>query len=297
MLAPFSEAPAMSLQPVQYVQIALALGCGTLQAGILLILVRRKLRSEFRMLFSYLMFCLVMLVVGLSSYFYSCCDSVQYQYVYWSLNFLMISLEFLVMYEVLVKALKPFSALIDLGKMLFRWAAVFLLVAALLTALATSNSQAGRIMAAASVIERSMRLIECGLLMLFFLFERRLGLSWRSYCMSVALGLSAAGVIDLIASYSRGQFPEWTTSISIVDTACYIGVMAFWAIRFALPEPSKRTVLDSPARLIFQRWDEALSSYGYGQSAAAASSTSTVESFLPGIEKTVDRVMARKAVS
>jgi hypothetical protein len=295
MLAPSWEAPAMSLslQPVQYVQVGLALGGGILQASILFILARRKLRSEFSTLFNYLAFCLVMLVVGLWSYFYSCCDSVQYQYVYWSLNFLMISLEFLVMYEVLVNALKPFSALIDLGKMLFRWAAVFLLVAALLTAFATSNSQAGRIMAAATVMERSMRLIECGLLMLFFLFERRLGLSWRSYCMSVALGLSVAGVIDLIASYFRGQFPNWTISISMVDTVCYLGVMLFWAVRFALPEPHQQRVLDSPGKLIFQRWDEALSTHGYGPSGTASS---TVESFLPGIERTVDRVMARKAV-
>jgi hypothetical protein len=57
-------------------------------------------------------------------------------------------------------------------------------------------------------------------------------------------------------------------------------------------EPERKNVLDSPSRLIFQRWDEALAGYGYG----SAGSPSTVESFLPGIEKTVDRVMAKRVV-
>lgn len=284
----------MSLLPVQYLQIGLAIAGGSLQAAIVFLLIKHKLRSEFNALFSYLIFCILMLVAGLTSYFYiSCCKSDQYGYVYWALNFGMISLEFVVMYEVLVNALKPFGALIDLGKMLFRWAALFLLVAALLTAFATNSSQLGKLTAAATVMERSMRLMQCGLLMLFFFFERRLGLSWRSRCMSVALGLSVAGAVDLCVSYLRGQFPDRTISLSIFDTVCYAAVMVFWVFRFALPESKRATVLDSPGKLIFQRWNEALASYGYGEPGAASS---TVESFLPGIEKTVDRVMARKAI-
>jgi hypothetical protein len=53
-------------------------------------------------------------------------------------------------------------------------------------------------------------------------------------------------------------------------------------------------VLDSPSRLIFQRWNEALTTYSVrGEMAFAASG---VESFLPGVEQTVDRVLARKIV-
>jgi hypothetical protein len=53
-------------------------------------------------------------------------------------------------------------------------------------------------------------------------------------------------------------------------------------------------VLDSPSRLIFQRWNEALSTYtARGEIAMAANG---VNSFLPGVEETVDRVLARKMV-
>jgi hypothetical protein len=42
--------------------------------------------------------------------------------------------------------------------------------------------------------------------------------------------------------------------------------------------------------LIFQRWNEALISYQHGGDLAFAPS----ESFLPSVERTVERVMARK---
>jgi hypothetical protein len=43
-----------------------------------------------------------------------------------------------------------------------------------------------------------------------------------------------------------------------------------------------------------QRWNEALVSYSYRDSGAAAMA---VDSFLPSVEKTVERVMARKMVN
>ena len=106
--------------------------------------------------------------------------------------------------------------------------------------------------------------------------------------MSVALGLSVAGAVDLVISYLSGQFASWYLSLTIVNTVCYVGMLSFWTVRFAMPEKQQASIMESPGKLIFQRWNEALAGYGYG------GSPSTVESFLPGIEKTVDRVMARR---
>ena len=84
-------------------------------------------------------------------------------------------LEFAVLYELLVNALKPYSALIDLGKMLFRWAAVFLVLAALLTALATTGSGSNKMVAACELLQRTVRLMQCGLLLLFLGWKSVLG--------------------------------------------------------------------------------------------------------------------------
>jgi hypothetical protein len=203
-------------------------------------------------------------------------------------------LEFGVLYELLVNALKPYSALIDLGKMLFRWAAVFLIMAALLTAFATTGSGSNRLVAAAQLLERTVRLMQCGLLLLFLGLEKRLGLSWRTHSMSIALGLGVYAAVDLSATYLISRVPARTNAFQMVATLVYLGATSLWAYSLAKPEPARGNVLDSPRRLIFQRWNEALLTHSVRGEMAFASGG--MDSFLPGVEQTVDRVLARKIV-
>jgi hypothetical protein len=272
--------------------IGLAACSALVQAYILRILAVRKLKSEFPIFYLYCCFGVVLVVIGLAGYMYS--SNAQYFYIYWASGFIYMALEFGVMYEILVNALKPYSALIDLGKMLFRWAALFLLLAGVLTALATAGSQPSRMNAGIALVERSMRLMECGLLLLFFFFENRLGLSWRNRNMSIALGMGAAAALDLSFSYLKARFAPQVETFCIIEGSFYLAVLSFWVVCFALPEPERKNVLDSPRRLIFQRWNEALATYGHrGEMALSGAS---VDSFLPGVEQTVDRVLARKMV-
>jgi hypothetical protein len=273
---------------IQWLEIGIAVAGAAVQAFILRVLVKNKLRSDFPIFFSYNAACIAANAVTIAPFIYWCA---QYFYLFWILNVLLMALEFGVLYEVLVHALKPYSGLIDLGKMLFRWAAVFLLLAGLLTALATNGSDGNKIVAAINLMQRSMRLMQCGLLLLFFSFERRLGLSWRSYSMSIALGLGIYAAVDLSFSYLAVRLPVWSVAFDVLGNLVYLGAATFWVICLAQREPARHNVLDSPSKLVFQRWNEALTSYGYGQTASG-----TVESFLPGIEKTVDRVLARKAM-
>jgi hypothetical protein len=273
-----------------WISIGLGLGGALVQAYILRILTVRKLRSEFPIFFLYNCFGILVLAICLPSFIYK----FNYYSIYWTLNFTFMALEFGVMYEILVNALKPYSALIDLGKMLFRWAALFLLFAGILTALATAGVQAGKVEAAVALVERSTRLMECGLLLLFFFFEKRLGLSWRNYNMSIALGMGATAALDLSCSYLKVHYASQFSVFAITDNIFNFAVIVFWAVNLAQPEPARKNVLDSPSRLIFQRWNEALSSYGHRGELAMASNS--VESFLPGVEQTVDRILARKMV-
>src|SRR5581483_7059778 len=138
-----------------------------------------------------------------------------------------IGIEFALLYEIFVAALKPYAALIDLGKMLFRWAGVFLLVAAILTAIATASPSVSRLSAAIDLLERSMRLMECGFLLLFLLFEKKLGLSWRSTSMSIALGLGMSAASSLSVAYLQNVFPDQAPILWIVENFCYLGAVAF----------------------------------------------------------------------
>jgi len=271
--------------------VALAITIACVQGYTLRILDRRKLRSEFPVFYRYSLFCGVGALITIIPYLFFC---PQYFYIYWVLTPITMLLEFGVLYELLVNALKPYSALIDLGKMLFRWAAVFLIIAALLTAFATTGSGSNRLVAAAQLLERTVRLMQCGLLLLFLGLEKRLGLSWRTHSMSIALGLGVYAAVDLSATYLISRAPAQTNAFQMVATLVYLGATSLWAYSLAKPEPARGNVLDSPRRLIFQRWNEALLTHTVRGEMAFASGG--MDSFLPGVEQTVDRVLASKII-
>jgi hypothetical protein len=271
--------------------LAIMIATALVEAAVLVVLVRRKLRSDFPLFLSYIALSAVCNLVLFTVVFRGGIRSIQYFYFYWVVNTTVMLLEFGVMYEIFKNALKPYTGLIDLGKMLFRWAALFLFLVAGLTAIATSGSAADKCIAAVGIIERSLRLMQCGLLLLFFLFERRLALSWRSHPVSLALGLGTTAAVGLSLSYVGTYLTAWKRVLDVADTGSALAIAVFWLVCFAWPEPARKNVLDSPSKVIFQRWNEALLSAAAQDKNPALAA---VDSFLPGIEKTVDRVLARK---
>lgn len=281
----------MHISLTESVFIALAVVIACVQGYTLRILSRSNLRAEFPVFYRYSAFCAAGALITIAPYLFFC---PQYFYIYWVLTPVTMLLEFWVLYELLVNALKPYSALIDLGKMLFRWAAVFLIMAALLTAFATTGSGNNKLVAATQLLERTVRLMQCGLLLLFLGLEKRLGLSWRTHSMSIALGLGVYAAVDLSTTYMITRMPALMGGFQMLSNLVYLGAASLWAYSLAKPEPARSNVLDSPRRLIFQRWNEALLTHSVRGEMAFASNG--MESFLPGVEQTVERVLARKIV-
>jgi hypothetical protein len=253
----------------------------------MVLMIRRGLRSTFPMFFNYMGLNTVATFVGLGIYLFAFRE---YFYVYWALSTVLMIVSFAVIYEVFADLLKPFSAIVDLGKMLFFWAAMFLLVAGVLTALVTAGPSPRKLTAVVDLCDRCLHLMQCGLLMLVVLFEKRLSFSWRSSSMVIAVGLGVTAAVDLIVSYAQNLAPALARQWDMVNSFFFIASLLYWAIGLRRQAATK-TANPTPSRLILQRWNEALISYGYGEAAVASG---RVESFLPGIEKTVDRVLARK---
>lgn len=272
----------------------LAVGCFASQLLLLGVMIKRRLHSELPAFFNYLLWnaaAMVICQVALRGFSFR-----QYAYVYWSVTAVSMLLSFWIFYEVFVAILKPYSALIDLGKMLFRWAAVFLLVGSLVTALSAKGTQFNKICAAILLLEQCIQLMQCGMVLLLLAFESRLGLSWRNHAMAVGIGVGSFAACDLTIAYLGQHFPAVVPTFDVANGIASIALYAFWNIALLSRQPQRKTVLDSPSRLIFQRWNEALMSTPLvtrkGQIAFAP-----VESFLPGVEQTVERVMARKMMN
>ena len=271
-------------------QIALAFISIVMIGTVMLVMVRRNLRTAYPLFFSYLG--VNALAVVLLTVLYRFAIG-QYFYAYWTTSTILMAIGFAVQYEVFVDILKPFSAVIDLGKMLFFWAAGFLLLAGFLTALVTSGTHVNKLVVAVDLCDRCVHLMQCGLMLLIVVFEKRLNFSWRSSGMCVALGLGLIAAMDLLVSYAQGQFPARSGDLAMLNGVAFVGVIAFWAVRLASKEAEPSTLANAPARLIIQRWNDALISYRHGD---AALSSVGVNSFLPGVEQTVERVLARKMI-
>jgi hypothetical protein len=269
--------------------------CVAFQLVLLKVLLDKGLRAQFPVFFAYNAAYAATTVVLLWAGVSAGPAAPAYFYLYWILNSVLIFLEFGVMYEVFVHAVKPYSGLVDLAKLLFGWAALFLLLAASLTAFSTAGPHLAKCVAATAYLDRGLRMMQCGLLILFFLFERRLGLSWRSHSVCAALGLGTVAASGLSITFLRTQHAAWALPLDLASNAIYLATVITWVVCFRLPQPERKTVLDSPARLIFQRWNDALSATPFVSHGGAA--VAQMDSFLPNVERTVERVMSRKMVN
>lgn len=258
-------------------------------AFVLTVMHRRGLSRQFPLFSKYLILYMAISSLGFATYLYS---SAAYSLAYWILAFAMMAMELAVIYEVLATTLKSYSALVDLAKVLFRWAAVFLFMMALLTAFAANGPQVNKITTAMNVVDHSIRLLQCGLLLFLLVFENRLGVSWRNHGMAIAMGLGVCAAVDLTISYFRMLSLHCQPSFEIAGGTVYMAVVGFWGCVLAMREPSPKSILDSDSRLIFQRWNEALMATPL--MARNNQVTLPVESFLPGVERAVERVMARR---
>ena len=269
-----------------------------MQLFVLAIMLKRKLRPEFPLFFQYLLFSSFALSVAVIFHAFAI-RPFWLMYVDWVVSLIGLLLAFAVLYEVFINALKPYSALIDLGRMLFRWAAVFLLVAAFLTVFATisalaANNRLGSLSSFESLrllIDHSLRVMQCGLLFLLLLFEKRLGLSWRSRGMAIALGLGSSAAVALAASFMKGfvTIAISSSELDVLNAMFYLAVTLFWAVTLMRPEVPQGNSVDSPGRIVVQRWNEALS-------IAQSTPNNDTSFFLPGIESAVERILAKKIV-
>ena len=78
-----------------------------------------------------------------------------------------------------------------------RWVTGSLLISAVLVAAYSSGSVADNLMAGIALLDRSVIIIQAGLLLFLFLFSRLFGLSWRSFAFGIALGFGIFACTEL----------------------------------------------------------------------------------------------------
>jgi hypothetical protein len=115
------------------------------------------------------------------------------------------ALTFAVLYELFRRILRDYPALSMVGNSLYRWTTLLFIVIALGLAWSAPAAGPGKLMATFFVLQRTVRLLECSLLVFLFIFARSFGLSWRNRAFGIALGLGISATVSLATAAIRAQ--------------------------------------------------------------------------------------------
>jgi len=255
-------------------------GCAVL-AAVAAVILRRKLYREFPLFFTYTLF---VFVNSTALYFLRPYYTV-YFYTYWASATLSVLIEFAVMYEIFTHIFRPYDALRKMALILFRWAAIVLIMVGIVVAASSAPNQWSRIFAAILALERSMRVMQAGLVLFLFLFSQQVGLTHNHRVFGISLGFGIVAATDLTLVTLRATMGTVISEVfNILKTGAYLCSTVVWLQYVLLKEPERVRVEQVYEA---QHWNYALAN-------ATASEASSQDAFIPMIESAVERVLQHR---
>ena len=157
---------------------------------------RRRLHHDYPFFFNYtiLQVISVPVLAIVNHYSYSV-----YYYAYYLNLGLSITLSFAVLQEIFKDAFRPYEALRDLGVILFRWSALVVFLVGVMWAInAAHKPENGVVQDVFLLADRSLRLMQCGLVFFMLLFSEYLGIPHRSFLFGISLGFGLFAAINML---------------------------------------------------------------------------------------------------
>lgn len=242
-------------------------------------MMRRNLRREFPVFFAYAVFQVISFVLLFTTYHLS---YNVYFCVYWLTSATGVLLGFAVMKEIFANLFRQYDALRDLGSVLFRWAVVVLVMVAVVTAASGASSKIKGLVMVIFALERSVRVMQCGLVLFMLLFSAHLGITSKHHVFGISLGFGIFAAVELmiITLYAFGTHESGT--LNLLKAATYLVSTAIWAHYMLLPQSE---LTSSKAQAHSERWNLAL-----------ANARDPEYNFLPMVESVVERVLNKRHI-
>lgn len=230
-----------------------------LQLAILVRMYSTNLWRELRMFFVYTLFCVLRtgLLVFLRNSFGS--ESPAY-FAGYSISMLIdTALAFFVIQEVYASVLYRYQALRALSAMIFRWAFMMLALVAVVIAMAVPANDPNPMLASVMQFERSILIVELGLVGLLFVLARALALGWRECVFGVAAGLSLFFSLDLAAITLRAHYgPSAAIVYSTFKSLAYMATVAVWTVYIYRSEQSRNREIVPFQSDMLDSWNSAV---------------------------------------
>src|SRR5246127_569600 len=180
---------------INFVYYALWFPHPALEASLVGIMFWRKIHRTFPIFFGYIVFQILVFAITFplqSPRFY-----VIFFYVYWATTAVSVILGFRVIHEVFLDVFRPYHTLRDLGSVLFTWAGLVMLMVAGVVAASTTSGTEHPLQTGIMTLQRSVRVVQCGLILFLLVFSRYLGTNWRDKSFGIALGFGAFASVEL----------------------------------------------------------------------------------------------------
>jgi hypothetical protein len=260
-----------------HIQVVLWVIQPIIQSAIAAVLYRRKLHKEFPAFFTYVVAQIPLFCVQLPVYYYA--ERVTYFDVFWTATAINLVLAFRIIHEIFLDVFKPYHALKDLGNALFKWAAIIMVLVSV-ALIAVSPTWEDPLSTSILVVQRCVRVVQCGLVVFLLAFCRNLGVNWRRFSFGIALGFGLISGSELLSTalYSGRRIQVPMMQITIM-TAYNVG-MLIWLLYSLVNRPSEMVPV-----LVPQRWDEALMDIQPPQGDA--------DSLIPMFEHMVDQALSK----
>lgn len=236
------------------------------QLAVAVVLIRRRLHREFPVFFAYTIFRAS--TSGAMFLLYHEHFYVGHLYGYTNLvhETGCIVLRFAVIYELFVAVLGSYPALRDSASSLFRWGTAALLMLAVSVAMYHKLGPYGTVIDyTMNLMDRTVDIIQCGLLLALLVFSKYLRLSWRSYSFGIAVGLGIFATIDLATAailmestnIPLAQHHQLEVKMDLISMAGYLFCVLIWLAYALLPEPAPQVAEEIPEHDLAS-WDHEL---------------------------------------
>lgn len=197
-----------------------------LEVTLLTFMLQRKLHRVFPRFFSYILFQIVK-----SGFLFVIYHDFEASYfdAYWTANAISVLLAVAVMDELLHNLFEEYGGIQNLGTIIFRWACGVLLVLSIVNAFSTQAATVDRVVAAVLGFDRSVRVMQCGLVLLLLVLCRLVRQCWRQHVFGVALGFGVSASVELILVSILMQYGNGSAGIvSLTNSAAYNAATLIW---------------------------------------------------------------------
>jgi hypothetical protein len=216
-----------------------------IQSVVIAAMLRRRLHRDFPWFFAYLAYAALSNLICIILFLTHQLNGKAIEYALFVQDLGCIILRFAIIYELFGILMRPYAVLRNTAHWVFRFAMAALLLGGVV--LAASYHWAPNdslILGSVNLGDRTVDVIQCGILLGLLLFSKYMRFSWRNYAFGIAIGLGIYASVDLsIASVlvNASTIPAQegrllALRLTVLSMSTYLFCNLMWFVYALLPE-------------------------------------------------------------